>query len=75
MAQTLPIYEVTAKFAGEALALVGGQDVVVKPEEIQRYGQSMPNCRVLEMASLDHGLMGKEHEDAMQKVLDFLTKK
>ena len=75
MAQTLPIYEVTAKFAGEALALVGGQDVVVKPEEIQRYGQSMPNCRVLKMASLDHGLMGKEHEDAMKEVLDFLTKK
>ena len=74
MAQTLPIYEVTARFGGRALAVCGGQDIVVSPEDIERYGKAMPNCRVLNMPTLDHGLMGEEHELLMQQVADFLTK-
>ena len=74
MAQMLPIYEVTSRFGGEALAIVGGQDIVVKPEDIQRYGDAMVNCRVLNMPTLDHGLMGDEHEAFIGQVLKFLTK-
>ena len=73
MAQTLPIYEVTAQFGGRALAVVGGKDGVVKPEEIRRYAQTMPDCGVLEMKTLDHGLRGEEHEACMKAVLHFLT--
>ena len=73
MAQTLPIYEVTACFGGKALAVCGGEDAVVSPEDILRYGKAMPDCRVITMESLDHGLMGKEHEALMQQVVSFLT--
>ena len=34
MAQLLPVYEVTARFGGKALAVCGGQDIVVSPKEI-----------------------------------------
>ena len=74
MAQTLPLYEVTSLFKGETLAVLGGQDLVVSPKDIQRYAEVMPNCRVLEMETLDHGLMGQEHEIFIKKILTFLTK-
>ena len=72
MAQTLPIYEVTSQFKGPALTILGGQDPVVQPEDIRRYGEAMPNCRVAEKATLDHGLCGAEHAQTMQEVVDFL---
>lgn len=72
MAQTLPIYEVTAQFRGPAMAVVGGRDGVVIAESIRRYGECMPNCRVLEKPTLDHGLCGDEREEAMGEVADFL---
>ena len=72
MAQTLPIYEVTSQFKGPALTILGGQDPVVQPEDIRRYGEVMPNCRVVEKATLDHGLFGEEHTETVQAVVDFL---
>ena len=72
MAQTLPLYEVTAQFQGEALAVIAGADGVVFGENIRRYGESMPNCRVAEKATLDHGLFGQEHAETVQEVVDFL---
>lgn len=74
MAQTLPIYEVTGQFKGEALAVLGGMDMVVRPEAIRRYGECMPRCRVVEKATLDHGLGGAEHAETVQEVVDFLRK-
>jgi pimeloyl-ACP methyl ester carboxylesterase len=74
MAQMLPIYEVTSRFGGKALAVLGGEDIVVSPAAIERYGQTMQNCRVLSMKTLDHGLMGDEHEALMKQILNFLTK-
>ena len=71
-AQTLPIHEVTGQFRGEALAVVGGRDYVVLPEEIRRYGDAMPNCCVLEKPTLDHGLGGAEHAQTIREVVDFL---
>ena len=73
MAQTLPIYEVTGQFSGPALTILGGEDRVIRPESIRRYGTAMPNCRVAELATLDHGLGGKEHDQAVRMVVDFLT--
>ncbi len=75
MAQCLPIYEVTSQFTGEALAIIGGRDQVVHGENIRRYGETMPNCRVVEKATLDHGLGGDEHAQALQEVVDFLRGK
>ena len=74
MAQTLPIYEVTSQFKGPALTILGGQDPVVQPEDIRRYGDTMPNCRVVEKPTLDHGLFGAEHAETVQEVVDFLKK-
>lgn len=74
MAQTLPIYEVTGQFKGDALAVLGGMDPVVHPEAIRRYGECMPRCRVVEMATLDHGLGGADHAETVQEVVDFLHK-
>lgn len=72
MAQKLPIYEVTAQFAGPALAVIGGADGVVLAENIRRYGETMPNCRVTEKPTLDHGLGGAEHAETVREVVDFL---
>ncbi len=72
MAQALPIHETTARFSGPSLAIIGGRDCVVHPEEIRRYGEAMPDCRVIEMATLDHGLGGEERKDALDRVAAFL---
>jgi len=74
MAQTLPIYEVTGQFAGPALAVIGGSDNVVFADNIRRYGQCMPNCRLLEKPTLDHGMGGAEHAETVQEVVEFLRK-
>lgn len=75
IAQLLPIHEVTAQFKGPALAFIGGQDGVLRPETIRRYGKMMPNCRVVEFATLDHGLGGAEHDEAVRMAVAFLTNK
>ena len=72
IAQTLPIHEVTAQFAGPALAVIGGADTVVHAENIRRYGETMPHCQVVEYPTLDHGLGGKEHAQSVQEVVEFL---
>ncbi len=74
MAQTLPIYEVTGQFKGPALAVIGGSDNVVFADNIRRYGQCMPNCRLLEKTTLDHGMGGAEHAETVQEVVEFLRK-
>lgn len=74
MAQTLPIYEVTWQFKGPALAVIGGSDNVVFADNIRRYGQCMPNCRLLEKPTLDHGMGGAEHAETVQEVVEFLQK-
>ena len=74
MAQTLPIYEVTGQFRGPALAVIGGSDNVVFADNIRRYGQCMPNCRLLEKPTLDHGMGGAEHAETVREVVKFLQK-
>nr|MBR4279646.1 alpha/beta fold hydrolase [Clostridia bacterium] len=72
MAQMLPIYEVTGQFAGPALAVIAGADGVVFGGNIRRYGEVMPNCRVVEKATLNHGMFGEEKTETMQEVIAFL---
>lgn len=72
MAQTLPIYEVTGQFKGDTLVVLGGMDPVVRPEAVRRYGECMPHCSVLEKTTLDHGLFGKEHDETVREVVEFL---
>lgn len=72
IAQTLPIHEVTAQFAGPALAVIGGADTVVHAENIRRYGETMPHCQVVEYPTLDHGLGGGEHDKTVAEVVEFL---
>ncbi len=74
MAQTLPVYEVTRCFKGEALAVLCGQDSVIRPESIRSYAEHMPNCRVVEKSTLDHGLGGGEHAETLREIVDFLLK-
>lgn len=73
IAQTLPIYEVTAHFHGPAMAVIAGQDGVVAAESIRRYGACMPSCRVVEKPTLNHGLAGAEHDEIVREVVDFLS--
>ena len=73
MAQSLPIYEVTAQFTGSAMAVFCGADPVVKRASVFRYGQTLSNCRVLEKKTLDHGLQGEEHDELMKEIIEFLT--
>ena len=72
IAQTLPIHEVTAQFAGPALAVISGADGVVHAENIRRYGETMPHCRVAEYPTLDHGMGGAEHARMKRDVVEFL---
>ncbi len=72
MAQTLPIHEVAAQFTGPALAVIGGRDNVVHAENIRRYGECMPNCRVEKLPELDHGLGGNDHDALKALILAFL---
>lgn len=72
IAQHLPIYEVTRQFAGPALAVIAGADGVVFGENIRRYGECMPDCRVVEKLTLNHGLGGKEHDETVAEVVKFL---
>ncbi len=72
MAQKLPIYEVTGQFAGPALAVIAGADGVVFGDNIRRYGECMPDCRVVEKPTLNHGLMGAEHAETVAEVVKFL---
>ena len=72
MAQTLPIYEVTAQFAGPTLAVIAGADGVVFGENIRKYGTCMPDCRVVERPTLNHGLIGAEHAETVAEVVEFL---
>lgn len=74
IAQTLPIHGITAQFAGPALAVIGGADRVVHPEDIRRYSETMPDCQVKEYPGLDHGLFGAEHAQVVADVVDFLQK-
>ncbi len=74
MAQLLPIYETTGQFAGDALAVIGGQDGLIRPESIRRYGECMPHCRVAELPALDHGLAGADHPKMLELVRAFLKK-
>lgn len=74
MAQLLPIYEVTGRFRGEAMAVIGGRDGLIQPESIRRYGKIMPRCHVVEKATLDHGLGGEEHAEILREVVEFLQK-
>ncbi len=71
LARMLPIYEVAAQFAGRAMAVLPGRDAVVSHEGIARYAQVMPDCRLVEKATLDHGLFGKEHAETLQEIVRF----
>ena len=71
MAQSLPIYEVTGQFRGDALVVLAGQDTVVSYGGVARYADVMNNARLLIKPTLDHGLGGEEHTQTMLDILDF----
>jgi len=72
MAQSLPIYEVTGQFHGDALVVLAGQDCVVSRGGVAHYAQVMPRARLLEKPTLDHGLGGAEHEETMREIVGFI---
>ncbi|WP_239457564.1 alpha/beta hydrolase family protein [Bifidobacterium pullorum] len=73
IAQLLPIHEVTARFAGPALAIHGEADTVVDPAASRRYGETMPDCAVRLFPGLDHGIEGEDSEAAIDLAVRFLT--
>lgn len=72
MAQTLPIYEVTAQFAGPALIVFGEKDQVVALEASRRYTEGAARRTFALYPDLDHGLQGADQPAAMNRVLAFL---
>lgn len=73
IAQMLPIYEVTARFAGPVLTVHGLADEIVDPAASRRYGETMPDCTVSLYPRLDHGIEGADHDAAVTEVIRFLT--
>lgn len=71
MAQSLPVYEVTGQFLGDALVVLAGQDTVVSHGGVAHYADVMNNARLLIKPTLDHGLGGEEHAQTMLDILDF----
>ena len=72
MAQTLPIYEVTAQFAGPMLVAYGGQDRVVARQDAQRYTDGAANGVFAFYETLDHGMGGEERPALLNRVAAFL---
>jgi len=70
-AQTLPIYEVTQQYHGDALVVLAGKDYVVSPGGVAHYADVMPKARLLVKPTLDHGLGGEEHAQAMDEIASF----
>ena len=74
MAQTLPIYEVTGQYRGDALVVLAGRDNVVSRGGVAHYAQALPQARLVEKATLDHGLGGREHAQTMREIADFFLR-
>ena len=73
MAQSLPIYETTARFKGKALVVFGEKDEVVKLEAAEKYMDGFEDGQFRRYPTLNHGLGGDEQEEMAREVIRFLT--
>lgn len=74
LAQTLPIYEVTALFEGPMLVVFGKRDQVVALEAARRYLDGGKQRRLALYDTLDHGLRGDERAEMTAEVVAFLNR-
>jgi len=72
MAQTLPIYEVTAKYQQPMLVVCGGQDKVVLQQDAEQYLLGREAGKFVLYETLDHIMNGSEQSKMQQEVLAFL---
>lgn len=74
--QCLPLYEITAQFAGDMLLLCGALDTVVGEAGIRRYLEGGENRRLIRYEKLGHGMDDEESEKQamLQEMLTFLTR-
>ena len=74
MAQTLPIYEVTARFDGPMLVVFGQKDQLVSLDAARRYMDGRTQRRLALYESLDHGLQGADHTRMLADIAAFLSR-
>ncbi len=72
IAKNLPIYEITKNFTNPALAICGLKDTVVSKKSIEQYKKELNNCHV-EYMDVDHGLNGKETDNMIDLIGEFLS--
>ena len=71
IAQSLPIYEVTARFDRPVLDIHGIHDRIVNVEASKRYAKVLKNCRLVLLERLDHGLAGEDQAKMVEQVVAF----
>ncbi len=71
IAQSLPIYEVTAQFPGPVLDIHGVHDRIVDVSASKRYDRELKHCRLVLFDALDHGLCGADQPKMLEEILAF----
>ena len=75
IAQSLPIYEVTARFDRPVLDIHGIHDRIVDVSASKRYAQELKHCRLVLLDQLDHGLCGADQSRMLEEILALLREK
>lgn len=71
-AQVLPIYEISERFHGPVLIIVGSNDKVVDPKYGQKYDQIYDHSQLNNITNADHGFSGQYKDQAAKLASDFV---
>lgn len=72
IAKNLPIYEITSKYTGRTLLIHGISDAIVDYHASLEYHHCMPGSRLNLYEELDHGIDGKDRDEVLEEIEEFL---
>lgn len=72
IAKNLPIYEITSKYTGRTLLIHGISDAIVDYHASLEYHHCMPGSRLNLYEELDHGIDGKDRDEVLEEIGEFL---
>lgn len=75
IAQTLPIYEISALYKGPVLMIHGDNDQTVDVAASQRYHEVYENSTLYVQKGADHRFLAPFTKEAAKTAVDFITKK